>query len=181
MGKRSNFERRDRDFYPTPMSAVVPLRSHLSDEFEYIEPCAGAGDLIDHLSWFGGRCVSAFDIEPMRDDIKVGDAFREPLGNLIITNPPWDRELLHGMIDRFTDGQDCWLLFDADWMHTKQASEFLSLCRKVVSVGRVKWIPDSKMTGKDNCCWYYFSRQGEGTTFYGRESIRSFEPRLSFA
>jgi len=35
-------------------------------------------------------------------------------------------------------------------------------------VGRVKWIPDSKATGKDNCAWYFFS-EGEGVTeFYGR-------------
>ena len=29
-------------------------------------------------------------------------------------------------------------------------------CRKVVSVGRLKWIPGSKHTGKDNCAWYLF-------------------------
>jgi len=39
-------------------------------------------------------------------------------------------------------------------------------------VGRVKWIPDSKMTGKDNCAWYLFDNTFEGkggcTQFYGR-------------
>ena len=29
MGKRSNFERLPRDFYPTPFSAVAPLIPHL--------------------------------------------------------------------------------------------------------------------------------------------------------
>jgi hypothetical protein len=29
MGKRSNFERREADFYPTPRAAVVPLVPHL--------------------------------------------------------------------------------------------------------------------------------------------------------
>ena len=29
MGKRSNFERREADFYPTPRAAVVPLIPHL--------------------------------------------------------------------------------------------------------------------------------------------------------
>jgi hypothetical protein len=30
MGKRSNFERREADFYPTPRAAVVPLIPYLS-------------------------------------------------------------------------------------------------------------------------------------------------------
>ena len=29
MGKRSNFERREADFYPTPRAAVVPLVPYL--------------------------------------------------------------------------------------------------------------------------------------------------------
>ena len=28
MGKRSDFERRERDFYPTPEEAVLPLLSY---------------------------------------------------------------------------------------------------------------------------------------------------------
>jgi len=33
MGKRSDFERVERDFYPTPLDAVKPLIPHLPDEF----------------------------------------------------------------------------------------------------------------------------------------------------
>ena len=29
MGKRSNFERIERDFYPTPEEALIPLLPHL--------------------------------------------------------------------------------------------------------------------------------------------------------
>jgi hypothetical protein len=54
-------------------------------------------------------------------------------------------------------------------MHTKQSAPFMPYLRKIVSVGRVKWIPDSKMTGKDNCAWYLFDQNGTGQTeFYGR-------------
>ena len=49
MGKRSNFERIERDFYPTPISALAPLVPHLPIAFGYIEPCAGDGRLIEHL------------------------------------------------------------------------------------------------------------------------------------
>jgi len=62
-----------------------------------------------------------------------------------------------------------WLLFDADWMHTKQAEEYLSRCEKIISVGRLKWIADSDHAGKDNCAWYLFGNQPEvGTVFIGR-------------
>lgn len=51
-----------------------------------------------------------------------------------------------------------------------QAAEFMPALRAVVSVGRVKWIPDSKMTGKDNCAWHLFDADPacNGARFYGR-------------
>ena len=46
---------------------------------------------------------------------------------------------------------------------------YMTYCRSIVSVGRVKWIEDSKGTGKDNCCWYLFDPFYKGPTeFYGR-------------
>ena len=60
------------------------------------------------------------------------------------------------MIEYFTAFRPTWLLFDADWIHTKQSIEYLPLLKKIVSIGRVQWIVDSKSTGKDNCCWYLF-------------------------
>jgi hypothetical protein len=75
------------------------------------------------------------------------------------------------MIERFSAVAPTWLLIDADWMHTRQSAPYMRLCRKIVSVGRVKWIPDSKMTGKDNCCWYMFQDGkdvGQPAMFYGR-------------
>jgi len=71
-------------------------------------------------------------------------------------------------------GHDAWscdllpALDEANWMHTKQASPYLKFCSKIVSVGRVKWIPDSKTTGKDNCAWYLFKDNEQETLFYGR-------------
>jgi hypothetical protein len=171
MGKRSDFKRVERDFYPTPKAAVVPLIPHLPREFFlYWEPCAGDGALIDHLS---GVCYSATDIEPQAKWIRKADALQEESQvfaiDYIITNPPWDRKILHPMIERFSSLRPTWLLFDADWMHTKQSAPFMPWLRKIVSVGRVKWIPDSKMTGKDNCAWYLFDQNSTGQTeFYGR-------------
>lgn len=173
MGKRSNFERKERDYYPTPIEAVKPLVAHLDGYRNFAEPCAGDGRLIDHLCYLTDMsCFWASDIEPKRDGVHEADALKitRPLeySDCIITNPPWDRKILHPMIEHFKSFGDAWLLFDADWMHTKQSSELMKYCHKVVSVGRVKWIPDSKMTGKDNCAWYLFKNEKGKTEFIGR-------------
>lgn len=170
MGKRSDFARIPRDFYPTPREAVLPLLPHLPAVFSYVEPCAGDGALVNALPF--GRCDWAGDIEPRADFIVQQDALEtsDYTADLIITNPPWDRKILHPMIEHFTAYAPAWLLFDTDWMHTKQSAPFMPLLSKVVSVGRVKWIPDSKMTGKDNCAWHLFDRAANGTQFFGRTS-----------
>ena len=174
MGKRSDFERNPRDFYPTPWEAAAPLLNHLPLDLKYWEPCAGDGALIDHIdSIFFDACGLATDIEPQRADVQRFDVFdvggiHAPGMTHIITNPPWDRKILHPMITLFSALRPTWLLFDADWMHTKQSTEFQPYLRKIVSVGRVKWIPDSKMTGKDNCAWYLFDQANPGPTeFFG--------------
>ena len=175
MGKRSDFPRRPRDFYPTPRAAVMPLLAHLEPQSSFIEPCAGAGDLVEHLTAAGHRCIWAFDLEPQSDSVKPFDAMDMRLfdwpGDYIITNPPWSRNVLHPMIEHFAAQRPTWLLFDADWMHTRQAAPYLSLLRKIVSVGRVKWIRDSAMTGKDNACWHLFDARADGpAVFVGRHA-----------
>lgn len=174
MGKRSNFDRVERDFYPTPREAVIPLIPHLQSISAFCEPCAGDGALIQHLEGMARlRCVEAYDIEPKvmgikKLDVLAGDL---PIGLPFITNPPWDRKILHPLIDRLAGIAPTRLFFDADWMHTKQSAPFMPWLCKIVSVGRVKWIPDSKMTGKDNCAWYLFDKNNSSkTTFYGREA-----------
>ena len=171
MGKRSNFERIERDFYPTPFEAVEPLIPHLPDKFTFAAPCAGNGILIEHLQKNGGEVTYAFDIEPQNDSIKKVDALSHGYSycDYIITNPPWNRKILHPMIEHFVDQKPTWLLFDADWAHTKQSIPYIPLLKKIVSIGRVKWIPNSKATGKDNCCWYLFdSSDSQKTQFFGR-------------
>jgi hypothetical protein len=174
MGKRSTFDRRPQDAYDTPPEAVLPLIPHLPDEFHFWEPCAGDGSLIRHVQQLthAGYVVCPSDIEPRNYGIAVGDALQTAanfMADLIITNPPWTRSILHPMIVHFSDMRPTWLLFDADWMHTRQAVPYLPRLRKIVSVGRVKWIPDSPYTGKDNCAWYLFDKPSDQPPqFYGR-------------
>jgi len=175
MGKRSNFERVERDFYPTPIEAAIPLMRHLPETFTFAEPCAGDARLalhIDALSDSNAICTLLSDIEPQDGGVEKIDAFDVIIpGNtdFIVTNPPWDRKILHPMIDRFAGIRPTWLLFDANWMFTKQAKDYLPYCEKIVTIGRVKWIEDSKGSGKDDSCWYLFDKKFTGdTTFFGR-------------
>lgn len=167
MGKRSNFLRKERDFYPTPEAAVIPLLPHLQGTVTFDEPCAGDRDLVRHLEKYGHQCARASDIS---DKYPV-DVFniRASGAQMFITNPPWDRKILHPLIDHLSSVLPTWLLFDADWAHTKQSTTYMLYCKKIVSVGRVKWIPNSKMTGKDNVAWYLFTKDiVDNTEFFGR-------------
>ena len=167
MGKNSKFERKPRDFYPTPYEAVLPVLNHLLAPYaarghkaSFIEPCAGDGRLIRHLKKHGHPCVYACDVEPMAEGIEKRDVLffggaPFPKADLIITNPPWGRALLHPMIELFRMQASTWLLFDADWMFTAQAKPYLKFCRKIVSVGRLSW-EGNGVAGKDNCAWYNF-------------------------
>jgi hypothetical protein len=103
----------------------------------------------------------------------------------IITNPPWSREVLHGLVTHFQSIAPTWLLLDADWKQTRQAAPFLPHCSDIVAIGRVKWIEGSKFTGKDNACWYKFdSRHTAGPVFHWRDqgtdqgSIRTLKRRI---
>lgn len=161
MGKRSNFKRRKNDAYDTPEKPVRRLMSHLRGITSFAEPCAGKGYLVDHLEARGLTCT-------YRGDIKNGlDALTFPFEqhfrfDAIITNPPWTREIMHPMIQRFQAIAPTWLLFDADWAYTEQAIPFIDQCSHIVAVGRVKWIEDSQHVGKDNASWYRFHAQHTG-------------------
>lgn len=173
MGKRSTFERRPRDTYDTPAEAVVPLLAFLPPETRFAEPCAGRGDLVTHLEAAGHLCVDASDIEPRATSVRRCDAmeFLCPDAAVYISNPPWSRTVLHPMIEHLARHRPTWLLLDANWLFTQQAKQFLPMCRAVVTIGRVKWIPDSSMTGKDDAAWLLFDAHGLcSTQFVGRRA-----------
>ena len=184
MAKRSNFTRRERDYYPTPAQAIPSLISHLEEHFpaglQFAEPCAGNGQLINFLEKHHGlKCTFACDIEPRRIDIEKYDALEIEEQqiysvDMVVTNPPWDRNFLHDFIHHCVVnlGKPTWLLFDSDWIHTLQARKtgLLEYLDSIVSVGRLKWIEGSKHSSKDNCSWHFFDKGSKGrpTKFYGR-------------
>jgi hypothetical protein len=168
MGKRSNFERVPRDFYPTPRAALVPLIPYLRGVVKtFAEPCCGDGVLVRHLESFGLRCVYAGDTQTGQDALTIDDYGAI---DAIITNPPWSRDVMHALITHFQRIAPTWLLLDADWKQTRQAAPYLPHCSDIVAIGRVKWIEGSKHTGKDNACWYKFdSKHTIGPVFHWRD------------
>ena len=169
MGKRSDFDRLHKDAYQTiDPRAVEALLPHLTPGTKFAEPCCGDRLLIDRLEQAGHHCVLATDINMGVDAICLkGEDMVD--ADCIITNPPWSRPILHELIDHFTlIAPHVWLLFDADWAHTKQSAPYMEKCTDIVSVGRLIWIPGTKVQGKDNCAWYRFSMRRRFTLFHGR-------------
>ncbi len=174
MGKRSDFKRIARDFYPTPIGAVEALKPHLKPGGRFVEPCAGQCDLIRHiLSISDNSCAGACDLESNhRDVISAVDASEQDFTGVaknidyFITNPPWPAIGKHGepvisIIENLTQYAPVWLLLSSDFKHNKYFDSVGKWCVKCVSVGRVKWIPDSDGPGKDNCAWYLFDRNNQ--------------------
>jgi len=167
----SDFERKELDKYYTPYEAVIPLLPHLPRCTEFIEPCAGDGRLIRHLESAGHRCLYACDIKPEGEGIEQRDVlfFDAPLPpcRMVISNTPWNRKVLHPMIDLFRNHADSWLLFDAGWMFTAQAKPYLTFCNKIVTVGRISW-EGNGISGTEDCAWYLFTKEKIQTLFFGK-------------
>lgn len=168
MGRRSNFKRRPHDAYDTiDPNATLRLLPHLDGIKTFAEPCAGKGELVKQLYAHGLTCTFVGDISIGIDALTVTD-FGKP--DAIITNPPWTRQLLHPMIRHFSALAPTWLLFDCDWAYNAQATPYLDQCTDIVAVGRLRWMKDSKHTGKDNAAWYRFDALHKGGPhFHGRK------------
>ena len=167
MGKRSSFERREGDFYATPLPAVLPLVPYLHGIRTFAEPCCGDGALVRHLEGLGLRCAYQGDIRTGQDALELD---HYGACDAIITNPPYTRDLMHRLINHFQRIAPTWLLLETDWASTLQAVPYLGHCSDIVTIGRVKWIEGSKHTGKDNHAWYRFDAGHKGITAIHRRN-----------
>lgn len=171
MGKRDGgaYERSPRDLYETvDPRAVAALLPHLKLGTPFVEPCAGAGALSDQLVAAGMACKGLTDIHPLRDDIGQGDALGLTFEHTIITNPPFTRTLMHALMWHFAVQQPTWLLVEADWLMTQQASEIMRTHgADVVAIGRLRWFRegdprDKGNDPKDNFVWVQLVPQPYG-------------------
>ena len=169
MGKRSSFPRNKHDFYATPFAPVAELvRGPLAPGLTFIDPCVGAGDIVDHLRTLGRICLGALDLVPKRADVVCRDSLSlspedAPEGVSFITNPAWTRQLLLPLIDHLAALALTWCLLPLDIQANLYFARYLTpgayRLHKVQPVARVKWIDGSKYTAKDNACWYLFGHR----------------------
>ena len=167
------FRRRKNDAYDTPPEPVLPLLRHLGGWCTFSEPFAGKGALVHTLTGHGYSCISSSDIAPRAPGIDKKDALSitETAADFFISNPPWTRRILHPLILHLSEIAPTWLLFDSDWMHTKQAVPYLKRCQRIVSVGRVSWMFNGK-GGMTDCAWYLFGCYDiDAPRFYPRRLI----------
>lgn len=159
-----------RDHCTTPSAAVDPLLPFLTRGDGFIDPCAGKEMLVQYLVKHGIECIRASDIEPTdrfmpRDDARFTDQFGAD-NEYFIAHPPWTPDILDRIIWNLSSQFPTWLLLDAGWMHTQQATRFRRRLRMVVSVGPVEWDIGSGLTLRDNCAWYLFSQPMPLNTVY---------------
>jgi hypothetical protein len=170
MGKRSSFACIPRDHYPTPMMAVEPLVPHLRAEGirSFAEPCDGGkhgGHLVQHLESFGFVCAYRADIADGGRDAHLITAQDVRGSDAIITNPPHSRTLMHELLLCFVAiNLPVWLLVDLDWVSNLAAAPYLSKCSDVIPIGRVKWVPGTEHSGKENYGWLRFHATHDGPT-----------------
>lgn len=176
MGRRSDFEPHPRNYYKTwDPRASPPLLTQLPPNSTFYEPCVGDGSLVRQLEGLFHRCVGASDIEPLdprfpnRKDALELTELDVAGADFIITNPPFERKILHPMIAHFANLRPTWLLLDSEWKNTKQARPYQHLLKRIVVIGRLKWIENSLHDAKDSCEWLLFDAKNTGPTqFLGR-------------
>jgi len=179
MGKRSDFEKIPRDkYYTWDARAYTPMRAIFRQIGSFVEPCAGGGDMIRALEAIHPRCVYACDIEPTADFDRILKLSYDQIdpaifkhADYIITNPPWTRSVMHPFIEWcIASGTPAWLLIDTNWASSRQARPLLSYCSDIVPTPRLKWIPDSKDSAKDDTAWYRFQETPCDTIWRNSES-----------
>lgn len=192
MTKRAagKFERRERDFYPTPEEPVLKLLPHLLRVQTFAEPMCGDGAIVHVLEHLGWECGWLSDLEPMMENREAFtmDVFSTDLANYnqcdtIISNPPWPAPNGGGdptisIIEHLMRFKPTWMLLSADFMHNRYFSNLANWCDRIVSVGRVSWQHNGQK-GFDNAAWYRFDAHVQvcGPIFYAnRPDERIFNP-----
>ena len=100
---------------------------------------------------------------------------------IAITNPPfWGMPRdLHALIINLSDQAPLWALLQHDLLANVGSGELAPRARRIVPVGRVKFIPDSPHSGVDNIVWVKFTRpSGEPTIFVFRDPQANVRPKV---
>ena len=121
-------------------------------------PRGPSGSLALHLDELGDlACIVDGDLVHGSD---ARDWVREDYGDVdaVITNPPWTPDIMAEIMWMQSRFVPAWFLIYSDWLFTRQSAQLMrDRCTDIVPIGRLKWIPDTKSVGFDNCCWVRMS------------------------
>lgn len=182
MGRRSNFPRISKDLYSTPAMALPPLLFHLPRPVRYVEPTAGNGALIRGLAAHGHICELAIDIDPADSSIVCRDALSLTADDvvdvdMIIGNLPWTWSSFEPLLEHLlTLDRPIWILRDTQWLFNRRSMALVARCGMVQPTRRLRWIPNTKNTAKDDSAWHFFPPGFIGAPFL-LPRIELYEPR----
>jgi hypothetical protein len=166
MGMYSDFPRVAGDRYFTPFSATLPLAPFLAGVRTFAEPCKGDGELVAHVESHGPLCIHSGDIAEGVDALNDPE-LEQLVVDRIITNPPYKWKLLKPLIQRFVTIAPTWLLLEDRFLFGERSGPFMRICTDVVTIGRVKWFPDTEHASRINYAWFLFDQaKCEPTRFH---------------
>lgn len=152
MGRRSNYDKIPRDLYETIDPKAIPknLITHLKGK-TFWEPCVGSGKLVEQLEGIGAKCLGGSDIEPLidwgvrKDGLSLTEDDLSGI-DLLVSNPPYTKEVLLPLIEHWSSLRPTWLLLPATFMHVKYAQPYMEKCSNVVSIGRLYFFKNTWVT-----------------------------------
>lgn len=156
---------RNTDFLTTPIEAVnKEFRRQLPGRFTFAEPCCGLEKkLVGHVeSLTGGSCVYAGDIQTGANALDCTD-FNG--ADLVITNPPFNTDVLYDILDHLMRLLPGWYLLPSDFAYRRASGFFMKYCRYVVAIGQIKWFEGTDSKGHYNFAWYYLHNHRCKTEF----------------
>ena len=68
------------------------------------------------------------------------------------------------IIDNLSKQVPTWLLLPLDFLGAQSSARFVPWVTEIATIGRVKWIEDSKWGSTDNFCWFQFDQQHPSET-----------------
>lgn len=154
--RRQGLKPRERDDWATPYRATVPLFKVLEPCTLFADPCCGRGELIEHVESDGHICTLASDL--LQADARTA-RYAIDHRTVFVTNPPWRQRFEpNKIIENLSNQRALWALIPSDWLFNLRVAPLLPRLRKVVAVGRVKWVPNSPHSGFENSCWCLFDK-----------------------
>ena len=144
------------------VAALESLSPYLSPGQSFIDPCAGAGELVDTLVNHGLECILAADDLPREHWVLRRRSLElEITGSevdAIITNPGRDPATTNRLISHLGRQVPTWMLIGSAWGHEAKNSKLRPMLRMVVTVHDPVASAEGEVEGLETMAWHLFSQ-----------------------